>query len=245
MDLPCLEIPPGAVCRGCGYDLTGLETSRCPECGREFDPARPATMRFPATERAAWRRWGGDLFLRELAKPTDRPTRAVPAFAAAVSLWGASMGRGAYVLWVGLFFWFCLVTGHGVVWVMRQIAYSLGGLTPEQARVDRRFEWRAIRWAAATAVLIALGVPVRVGFWISRPWLNGVVREARRSSPNDATPPARYWAGIYPIWHVGRDMHGVFVEPPGGGFFFKDVPGVCERFRGGKALGHDWYLVDQ
>jgi hypothetical protein len=26
-------------CRGCGYDLRKLDTTRCPECGRGFDPA--------------------------------------------------------------------------------------------------------------------------------------------------------------------------------------------------------------
>jgi hypothetical protein len=31
-------------CRGCGYCLDHLENHRCPECGREFDPAKPRTM---------------------------------------------------------------------------------------------------------------------------------------------------------------------------------------------------------
>jgi hypothetical protein len=31
-------------CRGCDYSLQFLETNRCPECGREFDPAKPRTM---------------------------------------------------------------------------------------------------------------------------------------------------------------------------------------------------------
>ena len=28
-------------CKGCGYSLRGLTEPRCPECGREFDAARP------------------------------------------------------------------------------------------------------------------------------------------------------------------------------------------------------------
>jgi rubredoxin len=30
-------------CRNCGYDLRSLSQSRCPECGRVFNPARPWT----------------------------------------------------------------------------------------------------------------------------------------------------------------------------------------------------------
>jgi hypothetical protein len=31
-------------CLGCGYILDGLPEPRCPECGRPFDPADPATF---------------------------------------------------------------------------------------------------------------------------------------------------------------------------------------------------------
>jgi hypothetical protein len=31
-------------CRQCGYALRGLESHRCPECGREFDPEKPSSM---------------------------------------------------------------------------------------------------------------------------------------------------------------------------------------------------------
>src|SRR5580693_7070002 len=34
---------PG-LCISCNYQLRGLVTRRCPECGREFDPDNPETM---------------------------------------------------------------------------------------------------------------------------------------------------------------------------------------------------------
>jgi hypothetical protein len=33
-----------ALCRKCRYPLRGLETHRCPECGRWFNPNDPKTM---------------------------------------------------------------------------------------------------------------------------------------------------------------------------------------------------------
>src|SRR5436305_14684318 len=38
------SIQDRAACLGCGYALRGLESRRCPECGRAFDPSDPATM---------------------------------------------------------------------------------------------------------------------------------------------------------------------------------------------------------
>ncbi len=32
-------------CRRCSYNLKQLDTPRCPECGRSFDPMNPATYR--------------------------------------------------------------------------------------------------------------------------------------------------------------------------------------------------------
>jgi len=42
-------------CRACNYNLHGLTVSRCPECGREFDPTNPKTYR--SNPRRAWLRY--------------------------------------------------------------------------------------------------------------------------------------------------------------------------------------------
>ena len=41
-------------CRDCQYDLSGLEAGPCPECGRRFDPADPASF---AAESGFEHRW--------------------------------------------------------------------------------------------------------------------------------------------------------------------------------------------
>jgi len=35
-------------CLSCNYDLRNLPENRCPECGREFDPANPRTFFNPS-----------------------------------------------------------------------------------------------------------------------------------------------------------------------------------------------------
>ena len=44
--------PEGIYCLTCRYELRGLTSTRCPECGRPFDPASPSTYtRFPSRTR--------------------------------------------------------------------------------------------------------------------------------------------------------------------------------------------------
>jgi len=48
--------PNRAHCWQCGYQLRGVESSICPECGRPFDRAEPSTMNFgrPMGRFAQW-----------------------------------------------------------------------------------------------------------------------------------------------------------------------------------------------
>ena len=41
---PPVNASPNMFCRSCGYALIGLPANRCPECGRDFDPADPKTF---------------------------------------------------------------------------------------------------------------------------------------------------------------------------------------------------------
>jgi hypothetical protein len=45
------------LCQNCGYNLRGLESTRCPECGQAFDPHRVPPARIPWLQRKALGRW--------------------------------------------------------------------------------------------------------------------------------------------------------------------------------------------
>ena len=85
-------------CLGCGYALRGLTETRCPECGRAFDPFDPRTMRVPGF-------------------PKRPPPKPLP-FAVVIVLWSVlaallmlvgmlsstwAMCAGALAGWIGIF----------------------------------------------------------------------------------------------------------------------------------------------
>src|SRR5687768_12954167 len=69
------------LCWECNYSLQGLATPRCPECGRPFDPADPATMNMD-THVGPLARW--------LMSPPGGPTFALVGVAVLISLWAAA-----------------------------------------------------------------------------------------------------------------------------------------------------------
>jgi hypothetical protein len=54
---PALTTPPRVFCKGCGYALVGLQSNKCPECGRGFDLGNRRTFARRPPRRALWR-WG-------------------------------------------------------------------------------------------------------------------------------------------------------------------------------------------
>ena len=72
-------------CWECGYALRGLETPRCPECGRPFDPNDPASMNMG-------RRLPG--LAQALMRPPGWPLYSLTVVAAGVSFWAAETARG-------------------------------------------------------------------------------------------------------------------------------------------------------
>jgi hypothetical protein len=61
-----VEISKDAFCQTCGYNLRGLETNRCPECGTEFDPSKLDVARIPWLQRLSigtWRAYWGTIVL--------------------------------------------------------------------------------------------------------------------------------------------------------------------------------------
>ena len=78
---PAASATPRVFCKGCGYALVGLESSKCPECGRGFDLGDPRTFARRPPRSWVWR-WGRRL-------------------AAVVLLLGLAAAAGLLWLWWG------------------------------------------------------------------------------------------------------------------------------------------------
>jgi len=87
------HIDEDIFCPQCNYNLRGIETRRCPECGLEFDPAKLRTSAIPWIHRqeigwfrAYWRTaWlftaKTKLFAEELCRPVSYASPLEPPVA--------------------------------------------------------------------------------------------------------------------------------------------------------------------
>src|SRR4051794_3422559 len=93
-------IHPLGLCLDCNYTLlTELSDHRCPECGREFDPAdlRSVNLGKPLPHTARW-----------ALGPLSRKAMFVVLVALAFTLWQARQPdtarstRTQYIIWIGI-----------------------------------------------------------------------------------------------------------------------------------------------
>jgi len=206
------------VCWECGYSLRGLETPRCPECGRPFDPADEATMNMG---------WEVRRVTQWLMKPPSWPTYLLTASAALMSVWAAAspMPRRYFtdflMLWIytgevpqfrflfrdfqdprcrflmGAMLWLAVAA----IWIARRVARGITVKCLSNQKAAPFAYWR--RWLVTPVIFgMTLGVcwssvPLRVGFLISKPWLKRAADNAR-PGPTPASALTPGWMGIYP-----------------------------------------------
>jgi hypothetical protein len=217
------------ACWECGYSLRGLTTPRCPECGRKFDPADERTMNMGWEVRRVVK-W----LMRPPGWPTHLLTGAaviMSLWAAA-----APMGRDSFMdllnlrvlsidyyqelrtmIWelgdplgrflLGAILWLMVA----VVWISRRVARGVTVKRLSKQKAAPLAYWR--RWLVTpvvfgiTVLLCRSTLPAWAGFWISKPWMESAVEEARIAAgrtataggagwPGAATPDR--WIGIYP-----------------------------------------------
>jgi hypothetical protein len=196
------------ACWECGYSLRGLETPRCPECGRGFDPVDATTMNM-GIEVGPVRRF--------LMRPPGWPVYLLTAMAALWSLWAAATPTppGMFVNTLGEFEEWHSYAAHlylakgrflcGALlwtvvlstWATRRMARGITVMRLSKHRPAAFAYWRRWLWPLVVflfTVLICLtSLPVLGGFWLSRGALNAAVQNSAPANPDSQ------WIGIYPV----------------------------------------------
>jgi hypothetical protein len=148
----------------------------------------------------------------------------------------------------------------GLAWIGRRVARGITVKRLAKQRAAPLAYWR--RWLvtpvvfAVTVMLCRSRLPVYAGFWLSKPWLDQAVKDAK-AMPSGASIRGR-WLGIYPhrsapdtyVEHspANRETY-VVIAPPDAGFIYVDnsnPPPPREHWTRPtvRHLTGNWYLVE-
>src|SRR3954452_22308042 len=159
-----MPVPDAALCLTCNYALRGLESHRCPECGREFDPDEPLSMNLGLPR--------GRLALM-LLRPIGRWARATMWALAAAGVLGPAWlvpSREVACLWLEL--WALFLIACWIRSVLRYFVFLRYRQPPECLRIDDPFRMRTRRAFLIVTLLILTRAPLLLALLLSRPWLD-------------------------------------------------------------------------
>lgn len=224
------------LCWNCNYDLRGLSENRCPECGKPFNPADPATMNMGRPIG----RYAGFLF-----QPPGIPMHVAVAIGMA---WAfvAFAAPGPYLgaLILAFWYWVAVLT----TWLARLLGFLLAAPFYGQPIFRRQGRsWR--RWAVApvlslmTCGLIYIDAPFRAALFVSLPALNDTADAALATG---APAGGDRWIGLFPADDLQCVGGGFDFTIRGSGFF--DTYGLGRHktppitaWRTYRRIWGDWY----
>ena len=190
--------PPGPAprgqCRQCHYDLRGIESGRCPECGWPYELS--------------------DVLSTPLGKRLMKPTRwlapAAIAIAALPLTFDALLLPTPLTLLLLFFLWVVVATPY--IYRSRRRQRILFHRYPKHLLVDPDMPART-RIASIfliTAMLIWSGLWQRAVIYANLPWLDSYADQLYDKTPMDAPlPTARVWRGTLPVTPTWLDPTGV------------------------------------
>ncbi|HVF11091.1 MAG TPA: hypothetical protein VNA16_09830 [Abditibacteriaceae bacterium] len=183
--------------------------------------------------------------VRWLLQPLGWPTHLLAIAATLVFLWDSSRGLIGFtpaLILAGL------VLAVSIIWIGRLLVRCVIAAFYRRAPWAYRAGWK--NWLVAPA-LLALSlvlhktkVPVRIGFWISKPAMERLVRQALVAPKNGLPPPRR--VGVYHADNIEKLGQGVRFVVVKDGFLFTESNFGFAYFPGGKPPTsippnfHDW-----
>ncbi|HSV13785.1 MAG TPA: hypothetical protein VLI90_05970 [Tepidisphaeraceae bacterium] len=183
--------PTTGLCLDCNYSLRDLPTPRCPECGREFDPADKTTFNpgRPVPTYAAW-----------AVGPISLPVYFVAIAGCATTIWRARL-PGMSFSWTSpaMVGWAALA----ILWIawplVRRLVLRHHGWPPAVIRPMGRRHWIVPLVMLAMVVMTSRMLPRRLAFAASRGAMDQLAAEVM------ANPQSKFdnrWVGLFQAKNV-------------------------------------------
>jgi hypothetical protein len=228
---------PG-LCISCNYQLRGLVTPRCPECGREFDPNDPSTMNMGRKLSAL------DRFV---LGPIRWPVISLTAGATGFVLWLSRLPGGRKTVPLAAIGVLGIVGLLWLVWpMMRAIVMKRTGWTRDQLTAGRKPRWVVGAVVVFTAIAVYLNWPMQMAFWVSRPAMTSLANRILQS-PNFSH--GDQWIGFYKVQDIRKASNGVKItveeNVPGryssGFIYLPQVDPKRSPFKAYQFIGNGWW----
>jgi hypothetical protein len=213
------------LCHACGYDLRGLDSYRCPECGREFDPD-----------------WAVPQAVIHLFDPVFWPAKM--AKLGAVLLLSA---EAIFLppLWLALCAWLLVFVAIGNSYyrlvIKRRSAIKRHHLPTLSIEGEPAMRWRARKWFAASLVLTLLSAPQFLIIAVELPWLNYKAQHMYEAEPLLAPHSTWNWCVVHPVSNLSVQPSGVYFDLGLTSLSYSDAPSYEFRRRNWQQLVGRWW----
>jgi hypothetical protein len=203
---PVLSLTDRALCLGCNYPLRGLPATRCPECGREFDPEDPWTI---------WIGRAAPQLIRRLTQPMARWLRRLVTMSCLGILWGAAwLPAGAVAESLG---WIVVIDVSAFIIFRRMLRFLFRRSVTRLGLPPSERDTRGQKLVVFLAMTSTIGWwPLRVSLFVQRPLLDRFAWHAYAELPMDSPPRTPRFVGLLLVMNVHTVPNCVTINTPRG-----------------------------
>jgi hypothetical protein len=228
---------PRGLCIDCNYSLAGIDSTRCPECGRPFNPADTGSMNMtgPITPVERW-----------LLRPSALlfPGSCVAILGVTfLCLWTipwTEVGVAGSLVLLAFATSVCAVL-YAPRKLLRSWVVRRHDLPPKMTTVDDAVVYRLKNVTITAALLLITRLPFWLLFLVSLPSLARVAEHEYRDVLDGAPRPHDVWVGAFPVKYIRVTPLGVT---------FDVSHGLTLHYRPGRAeptyqpFFKNWYFDD-
>lgn len=225
------------LCFDCNYALEGLDSTRCPECGRPFRPNDCNSMNMVGP-------------IGPISRAALRPTPWIAPAATIVAVgtllicnWTLPDVRvSLLVLWLAIGI---VVLASIPKMALRARTIRRYGLPPDYKTIDNAVARKVHKTLWIVSVAMLLRLPLMLVFFLSVPSLSRVATHEYAEVPFDSPRPQNTRIGLFLVRSVSAGAYGVSFDLPAGiSLEYLPNPDRDSGYFLRRKIFGDWYVRD-